>query len=216
MNRVSLNLVQRRPSIRRSGARTWWGTSACGAILLALALGASPVAAEKSSPTQDVKGAETVGERHGNAVPPKDHTGVKLKGMTFLSSENGVSEVIVRAAEAYIDSEKNVVFLKEMHVTTASAGGGEVEFEMRCDEGELDLETNDFTARGNVRGHTEDGRRFRTEWARYEEARALVFTDAPVELTEQGGTLRGGGFEYWVADGRLHLTGGASMIQGGD
>ncbi len=145
---------------------------------------------------------------------PKDHAGVKLSGMTFVSSENGVSEVIVRAAEAYVDPEKNVVFLQGMDVTTTSSQGGEVEFEMSCDEGELDLETNDFIARGDVRGKTIDGRRFSTEWARYEEDRALVSTDAPVVLVEEGGTLRGGGFKYWVAEGRLKLTGGATMIQG--
>ncbi len=201
--------AHRELSIRPWITRGWTQVAVCGIALLALHLGLpAPALAEKApeEPSDEFDPGET--------QPPPDHAGVQLSGMTFVSSQNGVSEVIVRAAEAYIDPEKNVVFLRGMDVTTTSSAEGEVEFKMRCDEGELDLASNDFIARGNVQGRTIDGRRFRTEWARYEEDRALVSTDAPVVLKEDGGTLRGGGFEYWVAEGRLLLTGGATMIQG--
>ncbi len=209
MIRILFDSAHCEPSIRPSMVRGWRGVGICGIALLALHLGfPAPAWAEKQA---DEQAEESEVEE---AQAPPDHAGVQLSGMTFVSSQNGVSEVIVRAAEAYIDPEKNVVFLRGMDVTTTSSAEGEVEFKMRCDEGELDLESNDFIARGNVRGRTIDGRRFRTEWARYEEDRALVFTDAPVVLKEDGGTLRGGGFEYWVTEGRLLLKGGATMIQG--
>ena len=65
-------------------------------------------------------------------------------------------------------------------------------------------------------GRTDRNRVFTTEWVRYDHADGLLYTDAPVLITEAGVTYRGGGFRYDIRDRRFRLTGGASILQGED
>ena len=41
----------------------------------------------------------------------------------------------------------------------------------------------------------------------------IVTTNAPVQITDKGGTYRGGGFRYFVRENRFRLMGGASVVQ---
>ena len=85
---------------------------------------------------------------------------------------------------------------------------------MRCDRGTLDFDTNNFHAVGNVRGRTDDGRRFATEWVKYDDEKRLLFTQESVVMREDSGAVyRGGGFEYYVSEQRFRLIGGAELIQ---
>jgi hypothetical protein len=45
----------------------------------------------------------------------------------------------------------------------------------------------------------------------HDRARGVAFTDAPVEIIEEGRILSGGGFRYHVRDRRLRLTAGARV-----
>ena len=106
--------------------------------------------------------------------------------------------------------------MAELDVVRAriSAGdkkGGRIEIE--CDQGTLNLKSNSFWARGNVKGHTNDGREFSAPWVRYDHSDGLLFTDAPVLLSEAGTTMRGGGFRYYVKEQRFRLLGGAEVVQ---
>ena len=83
---------------------------------------------------------------------------------------------------------------------------GKPSLELTCESGELDLETNDLVATGNVHGLLADGRRFVGPSLRYDRARGVAYTDAPVEIIEEGRVLSGGGFEYHVRDRRLRFT----------
>ena len=85
--------------------------------------------------------------------------------------------------------------------------------EIECDEGTLNLKSNSFWARGNVNGSTDDGREFSAPWVRYDHTDGLLFTDAPVLMSESGTTLRGGGFRYYVREERFRLLGGAEVVQ---
>ncbi len=129
---------------------------------------------------------------------------VTLTGVTFVKTQNGVSQVLLRADEAEFDIAAKKVHLQGMTVETKSDAGAK-EFWMRCDRGVIELASGDFQARGNVQGQTLDGRTFRTESADYDDEKALIFTDAPVLLTEVSGTLRGDGMQYWVREDRLKL-----------
>ena len=84
---------------------------------------------------------------------------------------------------------------------------------MSCERGELNLETSDFYAEGNVRGKTHSGQVFETEWVRYDHEDEVLFTDAPVTITEGVSSYRGGGFRYLVRERRFRLLGGASVVQ---
>ncbi len=135
-----------------------------------------------------------------------------VTGMTFVGSRNDADDVVVRAEKARFDTGEELAFLYTVHATVA-ASQGQFGFEVHCDTGELDLSTNDFVARGNVRGLTDSGRRFVADWVRYDHAEGLLFTDDPVLITDSGGSYRGGGFQYHVRERRFRLMGGASVVQ---
>ncbi|MBW2273612.1 MAG: hypothetical protein JRG96_10095 [Deltaproteobacteria bacterium] len=135
-----------------------------------------------------------------------------VEGMTFVGSRDGADDVLVRAETARFDTGEELAFLYTVHATVA-ASEGQFGFEVHCDSSELDLSSNDFIARGNVRGRTDGGRRFVADWVRYDHAEGLLFTDAPVLITDSAGSYRGGGFQYQVRERRFRLMGGASVVQ---
>ena len=53
---------------------------------------------------------------------------------------------------------------------------------------------------------------FESDWVRYDHEDGLLFTDAPVLITERGATFRGGGFRYYVRESRFSLLGGATVV----
>jgi hypothetical protein len=132
--------------------------------------------------------------------------------MTFVASRGPANELVLKAAHARFDTEEERVYLKEVHATvepSRTAG----HFVIRCDEGELDIATNDFEARGNVRGRTEGNREFTAPWVNYDHEAGMLFTNAPVLIFEDAITYKGGGFQYFVRERRFRLLGGASVVQ---
>jgi LPS export ABC transporter protein LptC len=135
-----------------------------------------------------------------------------LSGLTYVDSSGARSGVILDAAEARVLPQREQVLLRSVALRLATADS-KGELELRCDHGELDLQSGSFVGIGGVRGRTPDGRRFETARLRYDHAAGLVTTDAPVVIRDAGGTLRGGGFRYHVREGRLKLLGGATVEQ---
>lgn len=137
---------------------------------------------------------------------------LNVDAMTFVASRGPANELVVNAEHARFDTESERVFLDVVHaVVEPGSDGGH--FEIRCDEGELDVATNDFEARGNVHGRTEGERQFEAPWVKYDHEKGLLFTNAPVLISEDSITYRGGGFQYFVREGRFKLLGGASVVQ---
>jgi hypothetical protein len=141
------------------------------------------------------------------AVPP-----MQIEQMTFVSSAGSVAELVVEATRATVDVETNRADLDRVRAEWAG-DDGETSLELVCAAGEFDLVTNDFLARGDVRGRLADGRRFEGPWLRYDRAQGIAYTDAPVMILDGDRTLRGGGFRYYVGEGRLLLTHGASILE---
>ena len=137
---------------------------------------------------------------------------LSLDGMTYLASRGDANELVLHAARATFQTEQQRVFLEQVRATV-DAGSESGNFEIECDRGELDIATNDFEATGNVRGHTASGRQFSAPWVRYDHAAGLLFTNAPVLISEDAITYRGGGFRYYVRERRFRLLGGASVVQ---
>lgn len=131
-----------------------------------------------------------------------------LTGMTWLSSENGVNELVVSAARAQMQSGAELARLSGVHARMGSlapggaAGGG---MSLRCAAGRFDLQSRDFEASGAVRGATADGRRFRTERLSYRAAEGRAFGEGRVELRDATGAYEGDGFEFWVRENRFVL-----------
>ncbi len=137
---------------------------------------------------------------------------LNVRGMTFVASEASSNEIVLRAEVAQFYPDRQVAKLEEVEVEVAS-DADRVGFEMRCDEGQLNLSTRDFIAEGNVVGTIEGERQFEALWVAYDEDEGVLYTDEPVLIVDQDGRYRGGGFRYFVKEQRFRLQGGARVIQ---
>lgn len=137
---------------------------------------------------------------------------LNVRGMTFVASEGSANEILLRAEIARFYPDRQVADLEQVEVEVAP-GGGRVGFEMHCERGQLNLETQSFLAEGHVVGTIEGGRRFEAEWVAYDETEGLLYTDDPVLIVDQDGRYRGGGFRYLVNEQRFRLKGGATVVQ---
>ena len=116
----------------------------------------------------------------------------------------------MRASKAFFRPDSGLADLEVVRATVSDSVKGE-SFEMQCDKAELNVETNDFTATGNVKGRTGDGQLYSAPWVRYEHKGSLLRTDAPVTVVGQGGTFRGDGFRYHIEERRFELLGNVVM-----
>ena len=139
-------------------------------------------------------------------------TTLEVEGMTFVGSRAGVREVVLRSATATVQPEENRAELSDVRAEL-SAEGEERSVSMTCDRVELDIETNDFLAEGDVRGETDEGQRYTTAWVRYRHEDGLLYTDAPVAMDDARGSFRGDGFRYHVHDRRFELLGNVRVEQ---
>lgn len=142
-----------------------------------------------------------------------DASSVRLSGMTFVSSQDGKNELVLRSDRVEIPAGSQEARLE---VVELELGANEEMpgMQLTCDRGLLDLATHDVRAEGNVRGRTVDGRAFNTDWLVYSSEKGLVSSDAFVRLQEGAHTLEGKGFKYYVEEDRFVLSGGARVVQG--
>ena len=137
---------------------------------------------------------------------------VTVTGMTFVATRGDDSELIVRAREAVFHPDTNVAELQEVRASAVDAEQGR-DFTVSCARGELDVDTNDFLAEGDVRGATGDGQTYSAPWVRYDHAEGLFFTDAPVVMHDETGSFEGDGFRYHMSDRRFQLLGNVRVVQ---
>ncbi len=143
---------------------------------------------------------------------PADQAVLHLEGMTLVARQGESGELRLRSRTAVYHPSTERAELEEVDAVFVDAERSR-RFEMRCDRAELDLETHDFVARGNVHGVTADGQRYRTPAVRYEHAPGLLHSDEPVSLTDATGSFHGDGFHYDLAAGRLRLLGNVVVLQ---
>jgi LPS export ABC transporter protein LptC len=136
-----------------------------------------------------------------------------LGTMTFVATRGDEKEMVLRAEKAHMPPQVQVAQLEGVHVVMHNPGGTRNSFEMTCRRGDLQLESADFHAEGDVEGRMADGRRFFTPSLDYDSDSGMVTSDAPVRIREGGHTMRGHGFEYNVRNGHFVLRGGASIVQ---
>jgi LPS export ABC transporter protein LptC len=142
---------------------------------------------------------------------------LRVTGLTFVGSRNEVSEFVLRADRAIFKPDTNLAELEQMDVTSTDGtdpGDAKRSFGVRCDRGELNVETSDFLAEGDVRGTAGDGRRYQAAWVRYNHEQQLLYTDAPVRMQDETGNFRGDGFRYYVKERRFELLGNVTLVQG--
>jgi len=137
---------------------------------------------------------------------------MRLFGMTYVASAGTRNELVLDAEQAHVRPAAHVAILEHVRarMTSPDGRGG---LELRCNRGTFALASGDFVASGDVHGTTADGRRFRTEWLRYENTAGIVSTDRPVQIEDETGTYKGGGFVYYVRENRFRMVGGAELVQ---
>ena len=135
-----------------------------------------------------------------------------LRGMIYVGERGEHGDFVVRAREARFQPDSNVVQLDDVRVVATDADERR-NFEVRCDKGELDIESNNFTAMGDVRGTTGDGRHYQASWVRYIHEEDLLYSDVPVVMEDETGTFRGDGFRYYADQRRFRLIGNVRMVQ---
>lgn len=137
---------------------------------------------------------------------------VRVTGLRFVASRDGKPEFSLEADHGLFVPHTSIAHLTQMRVVGADGVAAD-DFAVRCDQGEFDVETNDFYAEGNVEGTAADGREYNAPWVRYDYDEALLFTDAPVVMRDATGTFRGDGFRYYVRERRFRLLGNVSLVQ---
>ena len=135
-----------------------------------------------------------------------------VTGMTFVSSRGSASELVLVAQRAELRPGTNLAVLDDVHVSAMDPDQAR-SFDVRCARGELDVETNDFLAEGDVHGTTGEGQRYQTAWVRYDHSRGLLYTDAPVAMEDGSGSFRGDGFRYNTRKRSFRLLGNVSVVQ---
>jgi hypothetical protein len=136
---------------------------------------------------------------------------LEISGLTFIGSRGDGGELVLRATRGLLipDSEEADLFGVRAEVTHAQG----TSFTMSCEKAQLNLETNDFSAEGNVNGVTGGGETYSAPWVRYSEEDDLLYTDAPVSMVNESGRYSGDGFRYQVSQRRFRLIGNVRVEQ---
>src|SRR5688572_32292467 len=149
------------------------GMARHNACLRALALGAA-LAAALTTPA-------------GSARAVAAATSLEVQGMIFVGSRAGVRELVLRSRTAHLQPKEQKAELQDVSATVTEDEAGKRSFTMNCARVELDIAKSDFRADGNVRGETAEGQRYSAPWVKYVHEQGLLYTDAPVEMTDAHG-----------------------------
>jgi LPS export ABC transporter protein LptC len=131
----------------------------------------------------------------GGVEPPSDVEPpvTTLRGVVFEGYGAGEREFEVRAARALVEPELGRARLFDVEIAFAEDERGPIG--VRAGEAVLELARDDFVLQGGVEGTGGEGERFWTDDLRYEQARRMLVTDAPVRVERSSLEFRGRGME---------------------
>lgn len=132
--------------------------------------------------------------------------------MTFVGTRGDGSEMLLHAERATFSPRSHLALLEQVRAI-AKDPKHDRSFEIRCQRAELNLETNDFSAEGEVQGRTQAGERYAAPWVRYDRKQDLLYTDAKVKMDNEAGHFSGDGFRYHVKQHRFRLLGNVQVEQ---
>jgi LPS export ABC transporter protein LptC len=149
----------------------------------------------------------------GPASAAAQATSLEVQGMIFVGSRAGVREVVLRSRTARLQPEAQTAELNDVNAIVTEDEAGKRSFTMNCARVELDIAKSDFRAEGDVRGETAEGQRYSAPWVKYVHEQGLLYTDAPVVMTDAHGSFRGNGFRYHIHERRFELLGNVRVEQ---
>lgn len=137
---------------------------------------------------------------------------LRVTGMTFVGSKEPSAELVLHSERAIFYPDTDMAELEVVEAVFSDAEQGD-RFTLTCDRAELDVETNDFVAEGNVRGSTADGQRYSAPVVHYDHEQGLLHSDRRVTLVDDTGSFEGDGFRYLVREGNFRLLGNVRVVQ---
>ena len=137
---------------------------------------------------------------------------LRVTGMTFVGSRGSEREVVLRARRALFRPVERIADLEDVRAEVTHQGESR-SFTVNCERAELNLESHDFIAEGDVHGETRSGQRYEAPWVRYEHETGVLYTDAPVRMEDMTGVFRGDGFRYHTRERRFQLLGDVQVEQ---
>lgn len=141
-------------------------------------------------------------------LPPPDQV---VENGEHIITHQGVKKAIMRAEQLYFYNQTGKVIGDTIEVTFFDETGGFVSL-LTARGGELDQQTREMTATGNVvvRG---TGATIRSEELTYDPARDLIHTDQPTEINQEGNVIRGRGVESDPALREIRIRGGSAVLR---
>jgi LPS export ABC transporter protein LptC len=167
-------------------------------LALLLASTASAVAASEES-----SAADSSAERE---------TQLRATGMTFVGSRDDRSELVLHSEIATFFTDRDIADLEGVRAVVTDEEDGD-SFHMTCERAELNVETNDFRAEGEVRGSTADGQKYSASWVEYDHEAGVLRTSAPIQMEDATGSFRADGFRYHVNERKFQMLGNVSVEQ---
>jgi LPS export ABC transporter protein LptC len=146
------------------------------------------------------------------ALSAERETELRATGMTFVGSRDDRSELVLHSEIAIFFPDRDFADLEVVRAVVTDEDDGD-SFHMTCDRAELNVETNDFRAEGQVRGTTADGQKYSAPWVEYDHETGLLHTSAPIQMNDDTGSFRADGFRYDVNARTFKMLGNVSLEQ---
>lgn len=124
----------------------------------------------------------------------------EVTDFVLTETDLGHPQWTLYARYAAVYSARNQITARGVRVDFFDDKGAQSS-ELTAREGEIQQQTRNMTARGNVVLQTAEGTRMATELLQYDNAAGIVHTDLPVRVERRGDVLEGVGFR---SDPGLH------------
>lgn len=134
------------------------------------------------------------------ALPEADMLMSKVR---FVDTRQGQRNWVVESNTARLLKEKDRAFFAGVHITFYGKDGREMH--LYSDNGELDTDSRNMRAIGDIRGRSSDGLSFFTSSLRYDYAKREISTDDPVKIIASGFETEGVGMRLDVDNETVRL-----------
>lgn len=133
-----------------------------------------------------------------------------MSNVRFVDTRRGKRNWMVESKTARLLKEKDRAFFEHVHITFYGKDGREMH--LYSDRGELNTETRNMRAEGDIRGRSSDGLEFFTSTLRYDYKKREISTDDSVKIIASGFETEGVGMVFDVDNETFRLLGQVRLM----
>ena len=133
-------------------------------------------------------------------IPP-----IALETAVFEGYHGDLRDLSITSATAIVDTTTKLAHLSD--VAIGFSGDDQQRLQIQAPTGVFQLDGDDFTLSGGVKGLTGEGEAFTTNEVHYIGKRRVLHSDVPVEIARSNVVLTGSGMELELAHQKLRLLG---------